>query len=292
MPTFQGQAGTPLEIEIESTLFSCRWSLALACAGGTATLLVLAACVGDGCPLDFSIFDEDGKQIDKIRGQMFQDICAVDWIVPETAKGRIFFVAESKAVGISGRSEILQILEHARIGPVEAQDQGGNVITQVNLGDSVRWKAKMPGIPEGTDFRWTILCHQDPAHVHVAAKGVGQVSKGCGAVDWQSALSFAQGDKKSQADLDPTSETYQDATFQAIFEGLGVLSRSEQVAARTWVKIVVVTQSTGTRTLVLPNGTERKIEFEPGKTISVDGLVAGHSIFREDASGHLGDEAT
>jgi hypothetical protein len=274
MPMFEGKAGTPLEIETESHLLSCRWSLSQACAGGVATLLVLTDYVGRDCPMSFSVFDEDGKRIDELRGKVVNNICAMDWIVPKTAKGRLFFLAESKAVGISGRSDLLQVLEHARFGPVEAQDQGGNAITQVNVGEPIRWMAKMPGIPDGTNFRWTILCHQDPAHVHVAAKGAGQVSKGCGAVDWQSALSFAQGDKKSQADLDPTSETYQDATFQAIFEGLGVLSRSEQVAARTWVLI----HMEGTRrrhSVTSPDGTKKTFDASRNPDLRMESLGVG-----------------
>ena len=250
-----------------------------------ATLLVLTDYVGRDCPMSFSIFDENGGNIDELQGKVANNICAVDWIVPETAKGRLFFVAASKAVGISGRSDLLQVLEHARIGPVEALSPDGQRISEVNVGEPVRWRARMPGIPEGTNFRWSILCHQDPAHVHVAAKGVGQVAQGVGVVDWRSELPFERSEKKSQSELDPTSETYQDATFQAIFEGLGVTSRSAHVAARTWVKIVVVTQSTGTRTLVLPDGTERKIEFEPGKTISVEELPTGKSPMEHDDRG-------
>jgi hypothetical protein len=274
MPMFEGTAGTPLEIETESHLLSCRWSFSQACAGGAATLLVLTDYVGRDCPMSFSVFGEDGKRIDELRGKVVNNICAVDWIVPKTAKGRLFFLAESKAVGISGRSDLLQVLEHARFGPVEALDPGGKKISEVNVGETVRWRAKMPGIPDGTDFRWTILCHQDPAHVHVAAKGVGQAAQGLGVVDWRSELPFPQGDKKSQSDLDPTSETYQDATFQAVFEGLGVTGKSPHVAARTWVLI----HMEGTRrrhSVKSPDGTKRTLDASQDPDLRMESLGVG-----------------
>ena len=275
MPTFQGQLGTPLNIVVDSLLIACQWSLRQVAVGGVVRLVVRTAYVGDTCDVDFGIFDEKGSQLASLRAKVMDNTASVAWTVPET-QGGLFFAAEAPSVSIKGRSDTLQVVARAHIGPVEVSNSQNQKVTQVALGETLRWKAKMPSVATGTSCKWSIECLADH-HRHVVTTGMGEVVQGEVVVDWKSQYPLHQGSKDHQNLLDKTSETYRDATFVATFGCLGVSGRSEPVAVRTGLEVEVVSQSTGPRTLVKPDKSELSLDFAPGKTIACDQLPVGHS---------------
>jgi hypothetical protein len=233
MPTYIGQLGTLLEITVESVLLGCRWSHTQAVVGGEVALVIHIGYVGDGSPVDFRIFDEKGSTVAKLKGKVRQNIGSAKWTVPAKAKGNLFFIAEAKEVEIVGRSDTLTVVTGAAIGPVSVTDPDGRALSQVQIGDRMRWVCRLPGVPDDTNFQWRIQCHQDAAHQTTVASGVGFAKQSQGVVLWESRYPFPQEEKKSQADLDPTSETYRDAFYQAHFHCLGVAVRSGEVKVRT-----------------------------------------------------------
>ncbi|HNY32570.1 MAG TPA: hypothetical protein PKO15_16910, partial [Fibrobacteria bacterium] len=197
MPKLNGQLGTPLDATMPSLLLSCRWSLSEAMAGGEATMTVLTGYVGEGCPFTFKIHAEDGSVVATVQGKAGANCCSASWKIPAKAKGKHFFLAEASSVGISARSDTLLVRDQVAMGPVEIVDSKGKAMQKVPLGQETHWKAKMPGIPDGTPFSWTILCHQDAAHRVVVARGKGEVQQGAGEVVWESHYPFKQHYKKS-----------------------------------------------------------------------------------------------
>ncbi|MCB9495819.1 MAG: hypothetical protein H6686_02925 [Fibrobacteria bacterium] len=187
------------------------------------------------------------------------------------------FLAEASSVALKGRSDGLSIFQHQRVGPIEAMDDNDTALPSVGIGQKMRWKAKMPGIPTGTPAKWTINCHQDKAHMAMIASGVSEVANGEVIVDWEASYPMDQANKEHQTDLDKTSETYQDAAFQAIFSCLGASARSEMVPVKTGITIRVLSRSKGKRTLVLPEGRKKEVEFTPENNLELDELPVGRS---------------
>jgi hypothetical protein len=291
MPAYTGQLGTLLKITVPSVLLGCRWSQNQAVAGGEVALLIHTGYVGDGAPVDFRIFDEKGPTVAKLKGKVRQNIGSVHWTVPAKAKGNLFFIAEAKDVELVGRSDTLTVVTGAAIGPVTVTDSDGKALAQVRIGDRMRWVCKLPGVPDDTPFQWRIQCHQDAAHQTTAATGQGFAKQGQGVVLWASKYPFPQEDKKSQAELDPTSETYQDAFYQAHFDCLGVTVRSGEVKIKTELTVEYLSESSGSRTVELPDSPHQKIEAAPDVQSGPEKPAVGGSFMDASKATDLGDLA-
>lgn len=277
MPKLNGQLGTPLDATMPSLLLSCRWSLPEAMAGGEAVMTVLTGYVGEGCPFTFKIHSEDGSVVATVQGKAGANCCSAPWKIPAKAKGKHFFLAEASSVGISTRSDTLLVRDQVALGPVEIVDSKGKAMLKVPLGQATHWKAKMPGIPDGTPFSWSIVCHQDAAHRSVVASGKGEVQQGAGEVVWESHYPFSQQDKKSGEELEKTSETYKDAHFQAVFKCLGASSTSAELLAKTSIGLTFKGGS-GKRKLTLPDGSSKELTLdEEGKALEPGELPVGAS---------------
>jgi hypothetical protein len=258
MPEFTGQLGTPLRITLNSVLLECRWSHNEAMAGAEVTLLIHIGYAGDGNPVDYTIFQEGGGKIATVKGKTFAGVAAAKWTIPDKASGRLTFVAEAKDIDIVGKSDTLEVRSRANLGPAQAQDKDGAKLEKVQLGQKVTWLCRMPGIPEGTGFKWKIWCQLDPAHRQLVAAGFGEVAQSQGKVVWTSQFPGSQGSKLSQQELDRTSETYKHATFQAVFECLAAFAKTEEVGVRT--EIGFQSNSEGTHSTKLGDGSEKKVE--------------------------------
>lgn len=277
MPKLNGQLGTPLDATMPSILLVCRWNLAEAMAGGEAVMTVLTGYVGEGCPFTFKIHAEDGSVVTTIQGKATANCCAARWKIPAKTKGKHFFMAEANSVGITGRSDTLLVRDQVALGPVEIVDSKGKAMQKVPLGQSTHWKAKMPGIPDGTPFSWSITCHQDAAHRTVVARGKAEVQQGAGEVVWESHYPFAQREKKSGEELKKTSETYKDAHFQTEFCCLGATSKSAELLAKTSIGLTFKGGS-GKRKITLPDGSSKELTLDDeGKAIEPGELPVGAS---------------
>ena len=256
MPEFTGQLGTLLRITLNSVLLECRWSHNEAMAGAEVTLLIHIGYAGDGNPVDYTIFKEGGSRIATVRAKTFAGVGAAKWTIPGKTEGRLTFVAEAKDIEIVGRSDTLQVRSRANLGPAQAQDETGKKLEKIQLGQKVTWLCRMPGIPEGTEFRWKIWCQLDPAHRQLVAAGFGEASQSQGKVVWTSRFPGSHGAKLSQEELDRTSEAYHHATFQAHFECLAAIAKTDAVEARSTSTI----RHVGTKRQhkhVLPEGSEK-----------------------------------
>ncbi|MBK9577379.1 MAG: hypothetical protein IPK50_05730 [Fibrobacterota bacterium] len=277
MPKLNGQLGTPLDASMPSILLSCRWSLTDAMAGGEAVMTVLTGYVGEGCPFTFKIHAEDGSVVATVQGKAGANCCSAPWKIPAKTKGKHFFLAEASSVGINGRSDTLLVRDQVALGPVEIVDSKGKAMQKVPLGQATHWKAKMPGVPDGTPFSWSILCHQDAAHRTLVASGKGEVQQGAGEVVWESHYPFLQQDKKSDEQLKQTSEKYKDAHFQAVFSCLGASSKSAELLAKTSIGLLFKGGS-GKRKLTLPDGSSKELTLdEEGNAIEPGELPIGVS---------------
>jgi hypothetical protein len=235
MPEFTGQLGTPLRITLNSVLLECRWSHNEAMAGAEVTLLIHIGYAGDGNPVDYTIFQEGGGKIAQVKGKTFAGVAAAKWTIPDKVSGRLTFVAEAKDIDIVGKSDTLEVRSRAELGPAQAQDKDGAKLDRLQLGQKVTWHCRMPGIPEGTGYRWKIWCQLDPAHRQLLAAGFGEVTQSQGKVVWTSQFPGSQGSKVSQEELDRTSDTYKHATFQAHFECLAAVAKTDEVGIRTGI---------------------------------------------------------
>jgi hypothetical protein len=290
MAKYTGQLGTLLEITVPSLLLGCRWSQPEVVAGGEVALLIHTGYVGDGAPVDFRILDENGSQVDKVKGTVRNNVGSAKWTVSDKAKGRLIFLAEAKDVDLVGRSDTLTVFANAGIGPVSVTDSAGKTLAEIPIGQRMKWICRLPGVPDDTPFTWAIQCHQDKAHQITAAAGRGAAKQSQGVVLWESQYPFHQADKKSQKELDQTSETYKDAFFQATFTCLGVTVRSAEVKVRTDLEIEVVSDSSGDRSLLLPKGAEQKVTVSPQVAISQDELSVGESPLEDEANDPMGED--
>lgn len=276
MPQFKGQLGSKLDVSLNSILISCRWSLTKAATGGEVSLVATTAYVGDGCPFEFSILDEKGSKLATLKGKSASNICSVKWIISDKAKGHLVFLAEASSLSLSGRSDSLLVMEQLNVGPVEAFDDKGGVLAKVSIGQKMRWKAKMPGIPHETQARWEVLCRQDKAHATVVARGTVEVLNGEAIVDWETQYPMDQGCKSHQHALDKTSEKYEDATFEASFSCLGVTAKSKPVTVKTGVAIR--SNVSGQRPIVAPDGTSHKIDISAEESPECNEHPVGSTI--------------
>jgi hypothetical protein len=291
MPTYTGQLGTLLTITVPSVLLGCRWSQNQAVVGGEVVLVIHTGYVGDGGPVDFRILDENGSTVAKLKGIVHQNIGSAKWIVPAKAKGNLLFIAEAKDVELVGRSDTLRVVTGAAIGPASVTDPDGKSLSQVQIGDRVRWICKLPGVPDDTPFQWRIQCHQDAAHQTTVATGRGFAKQGRGEIVWKSSYPFEQAGKKSQKELDPTSETYQDAFYQAHFSCLGVTARSWEVKIKTGLTIEYLSESSGSRTVELPDSPQHKIDAGPDILSGPEKPAVGGSFVDASKTTDLGDLA-
>ena len=281
MPKLNGQLGTPLDASMPSILLSCRWSLTDAMAGGEAGMTVLTGYVGEGCPFTFKIHAEDGSVVATVQGKAGANCCSAPWKIPAKTKGKHFFLAEASSVGINGRSDTLLVRDQVALGPVEIVDSKGKAMQKVPLGQATHWKAKMPGVPDGTPFSWSILCHQDAAHRTLVASGKGEVQQGAGEVVWESHYPFKQHFKKSSEELKVTSETFKDAHFQAVFSCLGASSKSAELLAKTSMGLTFL-KAKGKRNIVLPDGVKKELSLdETGKAQVPEELPLGRSVVED-----------
>jgi hypothetical protein len=262
MPEFTGQLGTLLRITLKSVLLECRWSHNEAMAGAEVTLLIHIGYAGDGNPVGYTIFQEGGSKIATVHAKTFAGVAAAKWKIPEKAIGRLTFVAEAKDIEIVGKSDTLEVRSRANLGPAQAQDAEGKKIDKIQLGQKVTWLCRMPGIPEGTGFKWKIWCQLDPAHRSLVAAGFGEVTQSQGKVVWISQFPGIQSSKLSQEELDHTSETYKDATFQAVFECFAAFAKTEEVGIRT--KIGFDSNAEGSRAAQLGDGKTENLETNTG----------------------------
>lgn len=285
----EGRVGTPLRITLESLVLSCRWGQRQVAAGGTVSLVVSTAYVGDGCPFSFTILDARGAQAGSVQGKSLGNICSACWTVPDNASGRVLFLVEAPSVGIEGRSDALEVIAGTAVGAVEALDVDGAALAAAPIGTIVRWRVRLPGVPAKTACSWAIVCHVDADHAEVVDSGVVEVAGGEAVVDWESRYPAGQESKAHQGELDRTSETYADATFEAVFTCLGATARSARLPARTGVWLLMDSSSTGERSLVLPDGNRRTVEVRPGEVVELEGLSVGVSEFEPAAEGRMGD---
>lgn len=281
MPTFKGQLGTKLDLDMASVLVSSRWSLPKAAVGGEISLVCQTAYVGDGCPFELTILDETGSKLDTVKANSIANVCTAKWTIPEKAKGTLLFLAEASSVGLKGRSDGLVVLDRLRVGPVEAFDEKNAALAKATIGQKMRWKAKMPGVPAGTPTKWTITCHQDKAHAVVAAQGVSEVANGEVVVDWETSYPMDQGNKDHQHNLDKTSEKYEDAAFQATFACLGVSAKSEMVPVKTEVTVKFLGVNSKKK-IKKPDGAEEKKTVTHGDIVVLEDLGIGSTVFETE----------
>ncbi len=229
MPQLKGQVGTNLEVTLNSVLVGCCWSLSKAAVGADLWLVAMTAYVGDGCPFCFTLLDETGKTIDTLQAVSRSNVCNAKWILPDKIKGHLWFVVEAPSVGLKGRSDVLEVVEQAKIGPVEALDAQGGALSKVGIGQKVRWKAAMRGVPAGTQAKWILLCRHGPADPQTMATRMVEVQQSQAVMDWEARVDLDQANTAHQTELDKSSETYQDTTFEASFRCLGVTATSQRV---------------------------------------------------------------
>jgi hypothetical protein len=235
MPEFTGQLGIPLKITLTSILLGCRWSHPEAMAGTTVRLWVQYGYAGDGNPVEFTVFQEGGGKVATVKGSVLYGIAAPTWAIPANAQGRFVFVANAPDIELIGKSDTLTILPRCPLGPVEVLDEKGAATETVQLGTRTTWSCKAPGIADGTTTTWKIWCQLDPAHRLLVAAGFGEVQQGKCVVNWTARYPGDQGSKSSQQQLDALSETYQHATFLAVFECLAATAQSKNLGVRSFV---------------------------------------------------------
>jgi len=281
MPEFKGQLGSKLDVSLNSVLVSCRWSIPAAAVGGEVAMVANTAYVGDGTAFDFTVLDETGSKLATAKGTSVSNSCSAKWTVSDKAKGRLLFLAESSSLGLSGRSDALRVMERVKIGPVEALDDKGGALAKATIGQKMRWKASMPGVPDGTLAKWNILCRQDKAHDHVVAAGASEVRAGEVQVDWETQYPMDQGCKDHQADLDKTSEKYEDATFEASFSCLGSTAKSKPVPVKTEVGVRFI-GADSKKKVKQPDGSEQSKEIKHGDELILDDIGVGSTQFAKD----------
>lgn len=281
MPDFKGQLGSLLKLEMGSVLVSSRWGLSKAAKGGEVSLVCKTAYVGDGCPFEFTILDETGSKLDTLKAESVANVCTTKWTISDKAKGTLVFVAEASSVGLKGRSDALTVLDRLRVGPVEAFDDKGAALSKATIGQKMRWKAKMPGVPAGTPAKWTITCHQDKAHAVVVAQGVAEVANSEAVVDWETSYPMDQANKDPQHALDKTSEKYEDASFVATFSCLGVSAKSEPLPVKTEVTVKFL-GVTSKKKIKKPDGAEEKKTVTHGDIVVLEDLGIGSTMFETE----------
>lgn len=281
MPDFKGQLGAKLDLEMGSILVSGRWSLSKAATGGEVSLVALTAYVGDGCPFEFTILDETGGKLGTLKAKSVANVCRANWTIPDKTKGTLVFLVEAPSLGLKGRSDALTVLERLRVGPVEAFDDKNAALAKATIGQKMRWKAKMPGVPTGTPAKWTVECHQDKAHIVVVASGMVDVANGEAVVDWETQYPMDQGNKDHQHALDKTSETYEDASFVATFACLGVRDKSKPVPVKTEVTVKFI-GATSKKKIKKPDGAQEKKTVTHGDIVVLEDLGIGSTVFETE----------
>ncbi|HQF54884.1 MAG TPA: hypothetical protein PK208_07190 [Fibrobacteria bacterium] len=281
MPEFKGQLGSKLDVSLNSVLVSCRWSIPAAAVGGEVAMVANTAYVGDGTAFDFTVLDETGSKLATAKGTSVSNSCSAKWTVSDKAKGRLLFLAESSSLGLSGRSDALRVMERVKIGPVEALDDKGGALAKATIGQKMRWKAAMPGVPNGTQAKWEVLCRQDKAHAHAVSIGMVEVQNSEAVVDWETRYPMDQGCKDHQADLDKTSEKYEDATFEASFSCLGSTAKSKPVPVKTEVGVRFI-GADSKKKVKQPDGSEQSKEIKHGDELILDDIGVGSTQFAKD----------
>lgn len=281
MPDFKGQLGTLLDLQMGSILVSGRWSLSKAATGGEVSLVAQTAYVGDGCLFEFTILDEIGGKLEMLKAKSVANVCTARWTVSDKAKGTLVFLVEAPSLGLKGRSDALTVLERLRVGPVEAFDGKDAALAKATIGQKMRWKAKMPGVPAGTPAKWTVACHQDKAHVVTVASGTVEVANGEAVVDWETQYPMDQGNKDHQHALDKTSEKYEDASFVATFACLGVRDKSKPLPVKTEVT-VKFTGATSKKNIKKPDGSQEKKTVTQGDVVVMEDLGIGSTVFETE----------
>lgn len=276
MPEFKGQLGSKLDVSLNSVLVSCRWSIPAAAVGGEVAMVANTAYVGDGTAFEFTVLDETGSKLATAKGTSVSNSCSAKWTVSDKAKGRLLFLAESSSLGLSGRSDALRVMERVKIGPVEALDDKGGALAKATIGQKMRWKASMPGVPDGTQAKWEVLCRQDKAHAHAVSIGMVEVQNSEAVVDWETRYPMDQGCKDHQADLDKTSEKYEDATFEASFSCLGSTAKSKPVPVKTGLEVTFIGASIEME-ITKPDGSTESKPVEHGQSHEWTDLGVGSS---------------
>lgn len=281
MPEFKGQLGSKLDVSLNSVLVACRWSIPKAATGGEVSLVATTAYVGDGCPFEFTILDETGSKLTTVKGASASNVCNAKWTVSDKAKGHLVFLVEASSLGLKGRSDSLLVMERVKIGPVEALDDKGGALAKATIGQKMRWKAKMPGVPNGTQAKWEVLCRQDKAHAHAVSIGMVEVQNSEAVVDWETRYPMDQGCKDHQADLDKTSEKYEDATFEASFSCLGSTAKSKPVPVKTGIQVKFIGVASKKK-ISKPDGASDSKEFKHGDELVLDDIGIGSTEFAKD----------
>lgn len=276
MPEFKGQLGSKLDVSLNSVLVACRWSIPKAATGGEVSLVATTAYVGDGCPFEFTILDETGSKLSTVKGASASNVCSAKWTVSDKAKGHLVFLVEASSLGLKGRSDSLLVMERVKIGPVEALDDKGGALATATIGQKMRWKAKMPGVPNGTQAKWEVLCRQDKAHAHAVSIGMVEVQNSEAVVDWETRYPMDQGCKDHQTDLDKTSEKYEDATFEASFSCLGSTAKSKPVPVKTGIEVTFIGASVEME-ITKPDGSTESKPVEHGQSHEWTDLGVGSS---------------
>lgn len=284
MPEFKGQLGSKLDVSLNSVLVACRWSIPKAATGGEVSLVATTAYVGDGCPFEFTILDETGSKLTTVKGASASNVCSAKWTVSDKAKGHLVFLVEASSLGLKGRSDSLLVMERVKIGPVEALDDKGGALAKATIGQKMRWKAKMPGVPNGTQAKWEVLCRQDKAHAHAVSIGMVEVQNSEAVVDWETRYPMDQGCKDHQADLDKTSEKYEDATFEASFSCLGSTAKSKPVPVKTGIKVKIL-GSKRQYTLTNPDGSKVQKDASSNPVFELESTGIGKTLIKMSDGG-------
>ncbi|MBI1926574.1 hypothetical protein HYR99_20315 [Candidatus Poribacteria bacterium] len=145
MPDYTKPTDAVHKIKLPSAIHLAMWNQGVAAVGEAVELVVYTDFVGNGSEIKIRVYNQSGKKLDEITGEVYGNRFKGTYTVSDKAKDAIYFEAELKQHQLEQKSLTMVIVPPILITNLKWSQP------EARRGDILTLTADVSGVPDGTE---------------------------------------------------------------------------------------------------------------------------------------------
>ncbi len=263
MPSFTKPTDTAHKIKLESHLIYALWTYKRAHAGQEAELEVKTSLVGNGAKIKITCKNENGKNLDKVEGVVFNNKFNGKVLIPDNVKpdDMVFFEAELPKHGLKGESNSIPARPAIKVTKLQWDRK------EVKRQDVVTLTCQFQSGVEDGDDATVLIYEHNPNSCDIKVVSISTVIKN-NKIEMQWEFDY-QDDTKlipTDGEMQPYQKNYANPQFYFVVmvDGVRIGEKRESglMKFKDWVRFILrdplgKPMANAKFTLLLPDGTQK-----------------------------------
>jgi len=179
--TFSAPTDQENKVSVDSDIVLVQWKTYVARSGTIAAFEVITSYVGEGAPVEVTLFNQDKKKFGKVKGEISRDRFHGEILIPESVSeaGSAYLEVKLSKHGLSDSSNVIELAPM-----VIAESMEWNKTT-VHRGAQIKMSASFSqGIVDGEPVEFHVWRYDDGGIHHHLKSFITEVANGKAEVLW------------------------------------------------------------------------------------------------------------